>query len=592
MRIGVLRVALGVVATSCDGPETGNPLPASGTDVPGGTSSTAMASQTGVMTGSSGAADPPPACPAPQPRTPVDGLARRGRAESGHAPTVARRMNARILLSLSLLSACTVEEDPGAAAPCRAASGPGCPTSQGPTLDPMQPLGRANTNTFIEITDIVAHDELAYVCTGVRGLSIFDTSGDAPRLLVENAAPGGDLSNSQFPRCQHVGFDPDTSRVVITNRGDEVQPTPWLAVYDVSDPSRPDLLGAWSSAFASIEGVAIAGSRIFAAAHGQGLVALELTGGEVTETGRSLQEDTDAWQPVLRGDLLALADGAAGLRLYDVSNAEPQLLSTVALQGSSRDVLLEGDRAYVVGSGGIAIVDIDDPGAPVVLGEHPVSGSALDLARLGPAQIVVAEWDALRGYDLTDPAQPSPLFSETVPTDDTFSRVLAVGAVADRARVYGGEWTGLHAFAFRPERGPEVDLSPSSLQFGNVQPSDPDTRVLLVSNAGTRPLTVYDITGSADVTVDETCFVVDPGRSTAVEVQLAPSSRAPVQSAVRVCSDDPDEPELEVPLTANVAGLAVGDPAPAFALQDLEGNTWTNADLDGKVAVLAYFATF
>jgi len=125
-----------------------------------------------------------------------------------------------------------------------------------------------------------------------------------------------------------------------------------------------------------------------------------------------------------------------------------------------------------------------------------------------------------------------------------------------------------------------------------VQPSDADTRVLLISNSGTRPLTVHDVTGSADVTVDETCFVIEPGRSKAVEVRLSPTSSAPVQSAVRVCSDDPDEPSLEIPLTANVSGLAVGDPAPAFALQDLDGNTWTNADLEGKVAVLAYFATF
>lgn len=433
---------------------------------------------------------------------------------------------------------------------------------------------------------------MAYVCTGVRGLSIFDTSGDAPRLLVEKVAPGGNLSNSQFPRCQHVGFDPDTSRVVITNRGDEIQPTSWLAVYDVSDPSRPEALGGWSPPLGSIEGVAIRGSRIFAAVHGQGLVVLEVAGGDVSEIGRAADEDTDAWQPVLRDDLLALADGEAGLRLYDVSAAEPQLLSTVALEGSIRDVLLEGERAYVASSRGIGVVDLSDPSAPLVLGQHPVAGSALDLALLGPGQIVVAEWDALRGYDLSDPAEAVPLFSETVPTDDSFSRVLAVGAVADRARVYGGEWTGLHAFAFSPEPGPELELSPSALQFGNVQPSDPDSQVLLISNNGTRPLTVHDVTGSADVTVDETCFVVEPGRSKAVEVQLTPSSSAPVQSAVRVCSDDPDEPDLEVPLTANVAGLAVGDPAPTFALQDLKGNTWTNADLEGKVAVLAYFATF
>lgn len=501
-------------------------------------------------------------------------------------------MNARLLLSLSVVAACTVEENPGAPAPCRPAARSGCPTSAGPSDDPMQPLGRANTNTFIEITDIVAHEDIAYVCTGVRGLSTFDTSDEAPRLLIEKVAPGAPLSDSRFPRCQHVGLDVENARLVITNRGDEVQPTSWLAVYDVADPQRPQFLASWTPTLGSIEGVALAGDRVFAAVHSQGVVALELNGSELTETGRTREDNGDAWQPVLGDGILALADGEAGLRLYDVSTDDPSQLSTVPLQGSSRDVLLDDNTAYVASSGGLAVVDIRDPRAPVVLGEHPVSGSALDLARLGPAQIVVAEWDALRGYDFTDPAEPVSLFTETVPTNDTFSRVLAVGAVAARGRVFGGEWTGMHAFAFNAAPGPEVELSPSSLQFGNVPASDSDARVLLVSNSGTRPLTVHDVTGSADVTVDETCFVVEPGRSKAIEVQLAPSSSARVQSAVQVCSDDPDEPSVEVPLTANVPGLAVGDPAPTFALQDLAGNTWTNADLEGKVAVLAYFATF
>ncbi|MGH1340906.1 MAG: choice-of-anchor D domain-containing protein [Nannocystales bacterium] len=501
-------------------------------------------------------------------------------------------MNARTLLSLFALVGCAVEPDPAAPALCRSAARPGCPTSPGATVDPLQHLGRANTNTFFEITDILAHGDLALVCSGVRGFSVFDTSQEVPQLLVERVSPGAGLSNSQFPRCQHVGFDPDTSRVVITNRGDEVQPTPWLAIYNLADPSRPQLLGSWSPVSGSIEGVAIRGNRIFAALHGHGLVALELADGDVVETGRVVEEGTDAWQPVLRDDLLALADGGSGLRLFDVSERDPRLLSTVALQGSSHDVLLEDDRAYVVTSSGISIVDVADTSAAALLAEQPVSGTALDVALLGPRQIVVAQWDSLRGYDFTEPADPVSLFSETVPTDDSFSRVLAVGAVAARARVFGGEWTGLHAFAYSASAGPEVDLSPSSLQFGNVQPSDSDARVLLISNSGTRPLTVHDVTGSADVTVDETCFVVEPGRSKAVEVQLSPGSSASLQSAIRVCSDDPDEPRLEVPLTANVPGLAVGDPAPSFALRDLEGNTWTHADLEGKVAVLAYFATF
>ncbi|MBV1857299.1 MAG: hypothetical protein KUG77_02730 [Nannocystaceae bacterium] len=496
-------------------------------------------------------------------------------------------MKAHLLIPWLALAGCTPELLPGAPAPC-SADRAGCPRSAGPSVDPLVVLGRANTDTFIEITDIVANGRLAYVCTAVRGLSVFDTSLDAPKRLVEKVAPGDGLSNDQFPRCQHVALDPATSRVVITNRGDEVQPQSWLALYDVADPRRPELLATWVPDTGSIEGVALVGDRLFAALHGEGVVALRLEDGALTQTGRARESDTDAWQPALAGEALVVAEGERGLRVYDVSSDEFVLRSTLALEGTSRDVLIEGDRAYVATSGGLAVVELGE--TPKVLAQHEVSGSPLDLAALGPRQVVVAEWDALRGYDLSEPDELRPLFSETVPTDDSFSRVLAVGAVAERGRVLGGEWTGLHAFDFVPGRGPEVEFTPGTLQFGSV--STRDARVLVVSNAGNAPLTVHDITGTSEVSVDETCFVVEPGRSKAVEVEFAPTSNAPLRSAVRICSDDPDESSVEVPLTANVSGLAVGDPAPAFALKDLEGNTWSNADLEGKVAVLAYFATF
>lgn len=487
------------------------------------------------------------------------------------------------LLTLALFG-CATEAETSAPLPCHSGR-TGCPQPSGPTTDPLVHLGRAETSTFIEITDVVAHGDLAYVCTAVRGLSIFDiSSDDAPRRLVERVAPGGGLSNSDFPRCQHVAFDPENARVVITNRGDEVQPQSWLAIYDVANPSSPTLVATGGLGAGSIEGVAIEGERIYVATHGRGVAAMRLEGDAIIETTRAREANTDAVQPALAGDAIVVAEGEVGLRIYD---ADLTLRETIELQGSSRDVLVEGSTAYVATSGGIAVVDLETAS---VLVEHPVAGTPLDIALLGPAQIVVAEWDALRAYDFSDPTEPIPLFVETVPTNDDFSRVLAVGALAGRQRVFGGEWTGFHGFAYTPASGPEVELSPSALQFGTLTESD--ARVLVVSNDGTLPLTVHDITGTEDVTVDETCFVVEPGRSMAVEVQLNPSSPAPIHSTVRVCSDDPDEPAVEVPLSANVSGRAIGDPAPSFALQDLEGNTWSNADLEGKVAVLAYFATF
>ncbi len=498
----------------------------------------------------------------------------------------------RLSCALFLLTGCGPEVAVDAALPCQP-NRAGCPQSTGASQDPLLPLGRADTDSFIEITDIITHGGVAYLCTGVQALMTFELTADGlPRLLAKDVRPSDELSNPDYPRCQHVALEPSTSRLVVTSRGDEVQPQSWLAVFDVSTPSSPELIATWAPPQGSIEGVDIRGDRIFAAMHRQGVAALRLEGDTIVETDRVLETGADAWQPVLHDDTLIVAEGEAGVRIYDLTEVGLDIRTTVTLRGSSRDLLVDGGRAYVTTSGGVAVIELGD--APAVLGEHTVAGSPLDVARLGPGQVALAEWDALRGYDLSDPSQLVPLFSETVVTENTHSRVLAVGTHDDGRRVLAGEWTGLHAYAFAPAAGPEVDLNPTSLHFGSVDVDETDARVLVVSNQGTTPLTVHDITGPPQVSVDEDerCFVVEPGQSTAVEIELKPTSELPLRTTVRVCSDDPDEPEAHAVLTANIGGLGVGEPAPAFSLQDLEGNTWSSADLEGKVAVLAYFATF
>ncbi|MEM6295660.1 MAG: hypothetical protein AAGA54_30585 [Myxococcota bacterium] len=503
-------------------------------------------------------------------------------------------MTSRTMLfaGLGLLGGCADAPNIAEVGQCRAAR-PECPAPVDSHVDPLRHLGRANTSEFIEITDIVADGETVYLCTGVRGLSVFDASAGAPRRLVEKVAPGNGLADGRFPRCQHVGLDADAERLVITNRGDEVQPQSWLSVFDVADPSRPRERATWVPDRGSIEGVAYEGNRIFAAMHTSGVVALTVDGDTITEVGRTLAPGTDAWKPVLRGDDLIVAEGEAGLRIYDVSGgSEPRLRATAEIEGSSRDVVLEGDRAYVATSAALTVVDIADLDAPQVLVQHSVTGTPLGVAVAAPGVVAVAEWDELRGYDVTDPSSVTQVFSEVVPTNDAFSRVLAVDAVASSGRVFGGEWTGLHQFSLEAGSGPEIGLNPGSVQFGTLAPGESDDRVLVVRNEGDEPLTVTDIVSADDVSVNETCFTVPPGGSTAVEVAFVSSSPEALQSAVRVCSDDPDEPQTEVTLSANIPGVDVGDPVPTFALQDLQGNTWGTADLQGKVTVLAYFATF
>jgi len=504
----------------------------------------------------------------------------------------------RVLVLGVCLSACS-PPDPGAVSQCPPPDRASCPAASTEAfIDPLAHLGVAESSSFIEISDVLVDGELVFACTGVRGLVIWDASSDAPGMLVENVKPA-QHAHGRFPRCQHVGLDRQTRRVVFTNRGDEVQPVPWLAVADASEPRSPTIVAQWSDPSVSVEGAIIEGSRVVVAGHTAGVLELALEEGALSVVGSFSDEQSDAWQVVALPDdpdVIVAVEGQTGLRTYRLGPDGPELLATVPLEGSSRDVILTGPQgrtAVVASSSSIAIVDVRDPAAPELVSATPTTGTALALASIGGGTIVTAEWDEVRGYDVSDPSAVREVFAERLPAPAEFSRVLAIDADASTRRVFAGEWHGLNVLEHEPAgTGPDLTVTPQALQFGQVGPGEQDDAVLVLRNDGDLALTVHEIVTAQGVSVDQRCLQIPAGSAAAVEVTVAPPTDAELRTAVRVCSDDPDEPSRDVGLSANIEGLDVGDPAPEFSLRDLTGRTWSTADLEGNVAVLAYFATF
>lgn len=522
-------MALGVVV-GCGGGEPG--APSADTDPAGETGTTGAVEPTsgtsdGESTGADPTDEPPLLCPEPDPIETVDGLAHRARGEGA---------------------------------------------------------------SFIEILDLEARGDFVYGCTGTQGLSIWDVATDSGELMSQRIGPPL-LAHPDFPRCQHIALDADGRRAVLTNRGDEVQPTPWLYVYDIEDPTAPDALRGWFGE-ASIEGAVWSGDRIYAAAHTSGILVFEDNGGDSLEqVGTFADAQSDAWLPILRDEILYVAEGNGGLRIYDVSADDPVLLGSVAIEGSSRDLARAGDTVYVAASSSIVAVDVSDPTSPTIIADAPTAGTSVAIGLGVDDLIYSAEWDEVRAYDATTLER---VWSEVVPTGDDFSRVLTVAAHPDLTRVYAGEWTGMHIFESLPgATAPEIASSPTSVQFGRIDPGETEDRVVVIRNEGDQTLEVFGFeSDSATVTIDEPCFSIEPGGLHAAELRFEPDSQDIKAGAVRLLSNDPDEEEYEIRFAGNAAGADVGDPLPEFMLRDLDGNDWTNADLDGKVVVLAYFATF
>lgn len=459
--------------------------------------------------------------------------------------------------------------------------------------DGLEHLGRAEGDSFIEILDLVTRDGLVYSCTATQGLTIWDATADAPpELLVENiGAPG--LSHPQFPRCQHLGLDPDSLRAVITNRSDEIQPQPWLYLLDLADPEAPMPLRGWAGEDL-IEGVVLRGDRIWAAAHESGILVFEDQGGvDLVQVGSFSDGSSDAWQPVAIGDTLFVAEGTTGLRSYDISGDGPVLLSTLELEGSSKDLVARGDELFIASSSVLYRIDAADPSAMSISAERAVTGTAVGLSLGADDILYTAEWDEVRGYDSTAADLPL-VWAEQVQTQDAFSRILDVEADPSNGRVYAGEWTGMHAYAATPNvSAPDIQLDPANLQFGTVEAGDSQTRALIIRNTGTETLEVTNVTTTSENAVpSEACFNVEPGGAYAIEVRVDVGSDANFGGRIELTTNDPDEQAAEATFTGNAFGADVGDPVPEFLLQDTEGNSWSSAELEGKVLVLAYFATF
>src|SRR5690606_27385849 len=133
---------------------------------------------------------------------------------------------------------------------------------------------------------------------------------------------------------------------------------------------------------------------------------------------------------------------------------------------------------------------------------------------------------------------------------------------------------------------PNIDASPSPLDFGAVVLGEQATRALRLRNTGSQPLTVTDIdlTGNAAfslVAPPATPFTLGPGQERSLNVRLAPTALGSQAAALAVASNDTDTPTLTVP----VSGTGVeegGDVAVVgFTLADADSDEDLGPLVDG-----------
>jgi|GEM_PF-4748082 len=110
----------------------------------------------------------------------------------------------------------------------------------------------------------------------------------------------------------------------------------------------------------------------------------------------------------LRGDVLYIADGAAGLTVMDVSDpAAPVIVAQLDTDGFARAIQIAGDWAYLAdGPNGLITLDCTTPAAPVVHARSDTPGWAGVMQILDDTLYVADGTAGIAVFSLTEPEAP------------------------------------------------------------------------------------------------------------------------------------------------------------------------------------------
>lgn len=466
-------------------------------------------------------------------------------------------------------------------------------------LTQMQQLQGAENHLHVDEVRLSADKKLLLQCSYTFGVIDVSSPGAMKYLAqsLTHVVPG----DSRKPGCIHLAADGNT--VYTTHRGNIRNPA-FLSGWDIANPAKPVQLPVLQEPGESYEGVDVSNGNIFVALHDKGLgVYRRSPDGGFMRIGTA-SGFPNAWGVLARGDTVFVADGLGGLMTVDAHDpTNPVVLGHVDTGGQARGVALNGNIAYVSsGSAGLVTVDVSDLAHPRVLTKTPTPGPAIRVD-YSAGHVFVAAWNDARVYDVADPAKPRFVGAArmTHSLDDgngdrpqATSRIL--GIAADKDVVYVGNWHLVYSWRLNADRkAPNIRLPEASelMDFGQVKPGATAQLPFDVTNQGTAPLTLDHnwVQGSA-FTVSPEQVRIPPGGSARLTLTYKPTHTTKDEGYLQLPSDDPQQPLRKAYLVGNQPGVSMGMQLPATDAVLLDGAPWSSNEIQGKVTLIEYFATF
>ncbi|WP_031364635.1 choice-of-anchor D domain-containing protein [Caballeronia sordidicola] len=417
-------------------------------------------------------------------------------------------------------------------------------------------------------------------------LVIVAGSQDAPEFaVIDFSVPGSPvnvLTAPPFTAGCVVDCD-GTLAVVGDFNGGEV------AIYDISNPAVPALLGTVSTPVSRLATISIDGTHVLVGdGSGDGLVLVDVSNPSAPLVVSTINTGLSSISAVALKGAYAVATGVYALTFVVVDYTNPSHPTQVQFVpgtagvhfGNSPTCDLDGTHAALAdsGSGNVYLFDISG-GTPSLLGQYASTQSGISSLSISGNFVAAASTNdfTMSLIDFTNPGSPSGADTATKLGGGAIVRLsgsnVAAGAtngvdvtlfarVGITATAQGIDDTTIGPLgtfgmtSFIPATPvATVAVSPSSLAFGPVlvlKPSEPQS--LTVKNMGTEPLHVTVAQPAANeyhVSPSGNLQDIAPNHSTVLHVTFTPSAVQSYPSELNLTTNDPTKAFLSIPLSGS-----------------------------------------
>jgi hypothetical protein len=432
---------------------------------------------------------------------------------------------------------------------------------------------------LVELVETEAHPELGMLyASGQSGLQSYTLDPATGGLTWLSMYP--DNGHGRFERIELLA----DGHVALASR------SVGLEIVDLSDPLYPQSVSV--SRDTGVTGMHHLDGLLYAATQHGDLLTLELQLDNSTREIDRVGGLGSPWEMVRVGDRLYVADQTLGVVVFDISDSrQPMHVATVAAASGGLDLQTDDRFLYVaVGSAGVEIFDLADPDLPASVAVLD-SGTPVVSVAIAGDHLWAVDHDGVQVASVADPTAPLWLGFER-------TELYALHVDADGDRAWVADWTNVPSYVVTPGvESPSARPSPGRVFL--VRADEPAT--LTLRNDGPAPLTLSG--GSIDddrVQVQVSGTTAPPGGSILVTL-VAGADGADLDATLCLATDDPESPVLEIEVgagsfntdeRAGAGDLQVGDPAPDFALSDLDGQSWRLSEQLGHPVALLYFASW